>query len=346
MLDEYQVPGFLRRDFQFLLHFVDNHSMAIAAAIIASIIIALLLLGLYFVRFALMRRDFDFRIMPDKEKAPSPEKAERKRIIDGNAERFRSFTEGFMEKCPPEPVSVVSSDGLTLRGEIHRKDGHRYAILIHGYKGERWQMRNLAAVYAGWGYTTLLPDNRAHGESDGRWVGMGWLDKDDIRKWIDWIVECDDEARIVIHGISMGGATVMMASGLDLPENVRAAVEDCGYTSVWDIFCDELKAIYHLPPFPILCIFDMLSSLIAGYSPRKASSLGMLEKSTIPMLFIHGSDDHFVGTYMLERNFTAKTHGSKEKLLVQDAGHGESYLRDPELYFSTVADFLDRSLNA
>ena len=86
------------------------------------------------------------------------------------------------------------------------------------------------------GWNVLLPDMRTHGESEGKYIGMGWLDRLDVLKWIDLIRERDEQAQIILHGVSMGGATVMMTSGEALPENVRAVIDDCGYTSVWDIF--------------------------------------------------------------------------------------------------------------
>ena len=219
----------------------------IAAAAAAAAAVLTVAIGTFFVRFAVMRKDrFNPMIMPEAEKESSAQHEKRQRIIKENAEAFRRYAEAFMAERGTEMAEIVSSDGIPLKAEVHPADGHRWAILIHGYMGNRMMMRNPAAVYSSWGYSTLLPDNRAHGESGGKWVGMGWLDKDDIRLWIDWIAERDPEARIVLHGISMGGATVMMASGLELPENVRAAVEDCGYTSVWDIFRDELKAVFQL----------------------------------------------------------------------------------------------------
>ena len=315
----------------------------IAAAAAAAAAVLTAAIGTFFVRFAVMRKDrFNPMIMPEAEKESSAQHEKRQRIIKENAEAFRRYAEAFMAERGTEMAEIVSSDGIPLKAEVHPADGHRWAILIHGYMGNRMMMRNPAAVYSSWGYSTLLPDNRAHGESGGKWVGMGWLDKDDIRLWIDWIAERDPDARIVLHGISMGGATVMMASGLELPENVRAAVEDCGYTSVWDIFRDELKAVFHLPAFPVLHMYSVMSSVLAGYSPRKASSLRMLGSSRIPMLFIHGDDDHFVGTYMLDACFSAKESGGKEKLLIRDAGHGEAYLRDPQRYFTVLRDFLSR----
>ena len=307
--------------------------------LIAILIILLFAISLYFVFFALRRREFNPAVIPKSEK----DKTENRMIIKKNAEAFKERVERLPE-C--EICSITSKDGLKLVAEFRKAESHRYAILVHGYKGSRKEMRNLATVYSDWGFNTLLPDNRAHGESGGKWIGMGWLDKDDIIQWINWITDTDKNAEIILHGISMGAATVMMVSGESLPGNVKVIVEDCGYTSVWDIFADELKAIYHIPPFPILYIFSFFSSIIAGYSPRKASSIGMLGKSSVPMLFIHGSDDSFVGTYMLSLCYEAKRNGEKEKLSVKGAGHGESYLVDPELYFSRVKTFLSRFLTS
>ncbi len=310
--------------------------MIIAVIIILSVLLILAFSGMYFVYFALYKKDgFNPGIVPEKEK----ENRDGKRITERNRESFSAFTERFMNGHQAEILETETDDGLTLKAELHRNDSHRYAILIHGYMGDRTQMRDIAAVYFQWGFSTLLPDNRAHGESDGKWIGMGWLDKDDILLWIRRIVAEDRNAEIVLHGVSMGGAAVMMASGLSLPDNVKAIAEDCGYTSVWAIFRDELKALYHLPSFPLLHSFALFSKLFAGYSPKEASSIKALKASSIPILFIHGDSDHFVGTYMLELNYSAK-QGEKEKLLIHDAGHAEAYLREPELYFSTLKAFL------
>ena len=312
--------------------------MGIVLIILIILILLTVSVGTYFVHFAIARKDqFNSALLPEEEKKTE---TGRKAIIKKNIENFDTFTDEFLERSPSKSITIQSEDGLKLAGEFHSAESHRYAILIHGYMGNRTQMRHLAAVYSSWGFNTLLPDNRAHGESEGKWVGMGWLDKDDIMRWIDWISQRDEKVEIILHGISMGGATVMMVSGMNLPDNVKAAVEDCGYTSAWDIFRDELKALFHLPSFPLLNMYSLMSRIIAGYSPKEASSLKMLRKSRIPMLFIHGGDDNFVGTYMLDINYEAKINGEKQKLLIEDAGHGEAYLRDPERYFMAVRKFI------
>ena len=168
---------------------------------------------------------------------------------------------------------------------------------------------------------------------------MGWLDRMDVLKWIDTIVEIDPEAEIILHGVSMGGATVMMTSGEALPDNVKGIVEDCGYTSVWDIFADELDYLFGLPTFPLLNTATQRSTVLAGYDFTEASSVRQLANATVPVLFIHGSEDNFVRTDMVYEVYDA-CPTEKDILVVEGAGHGEAYLMDPDLYFDTVFGFL------
>ena len=120
-------------------------------------------------------------------------------------------------------------------------------------------------------------------------------------------------------------------------------VEDCGYTSVWDIFSDELGYIFNLPSFPILNLASFFSSLRAGYSFTEASALKQVAAATVPILFIHGSEDNFVQTEMIYRVYEACS-SEKEMLVVDGAGHGNSYLKDPVIYFDTVYSFIQKHI--
>ena len=295
--------------------------------------------GSFFMSVAIIRKK-----KPSDDFVPAEEKAQGDdrigRIIRENTERLNALADAFHESVTAENVEITSEDGLALRASFFPNEGSLYAILVHGYTGSRKEMQPKASVFHSWGYSVLTPDNRAHGESEGKFIGMGWLDKDDIALWIDWIRKRDANARIVLLGVSMGGATVMMASGMNDP-NVAAVIDDCGYTSVWDIFADELRSLYHMPPFPVLEMCRAMIRIRAGYDIKKASSLSELGKSTMPVLFIHGSDDHFVKTEMVRRCYEAKAEGRKELLIVEGAGHAKSDLVDPELYFSTIKNFLE-----
>lgn len=248
----------------------------------------------------------------------------------------------WVEASRVEKAEILSADGLRLRGEAVITDpaSHLWVIAVHGYRSSHSFMAVLAAHYGDRGYNALLPDLRACGESEGEYIGMGWLDRKDILLWIDWILQRDSEAQIVLHGISMGGATVMMTAGEPLPAQVKAVVEDCGYTSVWDIFEDEMGVLFHLPGFPLLNIGSWISAFRAGYGFSEASSVKQLEKASVPVLFIHGAEDNFVRTEMVYRVYEA-CPSEKQLLVVEGAGHGTSFARDPDLYFETVFGFLE-----
>ncbi|MBO6219551.1 MAG: alpha/beta hydrolase [Treponema sp.] len=260
--------------------------------------------------------------------------------IAENGERLWNETQEWLSSVESSVKQIESSDGLQLKAVFFPNGtSDLYLIAVHGYSASRQSMHDVARVYHQRGYNVLAPDNRAHGESEGKWVGMGWLDRKDILLWIDRIVSENPAAKIVLHGISMGGAAVMMTSGENLPVNVKGVVEDCGYTSVWDIFADEMDALFHLPSFPLLNVASGIGKLQAGYFYGEASSLEAVKKATVPILFIHGSEDNFVHTEMVHKVYDA-CPTQKQKLVVEGAGHGQSYQMEPELYFSTVFDFL------
>ena len=236
----------------------------------------------------------------------------------------------------------LSGEVIWLHSVQFLQEGHKYAILFHGYTGASWQMAPYAKMFYDMGYSVITPDARAHGESEGNYIGMGWLERPDVLSWINSVTGTDPDAEIVLHGVSMGGATVMMAAGEDLPDNVKCIVEDCGYSSVWDEFRLQLKNVFGLPAFPLLNVASLVCQIRAGYSFTEASSVKQLQKATVPMLFIHGDADTFVPFSMLDVVFEACTSAEKEKLVVHDAAHGAAADTDPELYWDTVTTFVGK----
>ncbi len=280
--------------------------------------------------------------------ALSPSSSSGERNVEGTVSRTfdseeeeRAIGEAFQKTT--SPVSIQSTDGLTLHADMKRnEESHLWAIIIHGYKSDNDYMMRYGARYAEKGYSVLLPDNRAHGESEGKYIGMGWLDRGDIECWIGWIAEQDEDAQIVLHGVSMGAATVMMVSG-DNPDHVIGYIEDCGYTSVWDIFASELKKRFSLPTFPVLDLANAVSKWRAGYSFKEASCLTEVAKCEKPMLFIHGDADDFVPVEMGFEVYEA-AGCEKEFYLVEGAGHAQSELKDPDAYWETVFTFIDTKM--
>lgn len=312
--------------------------LKIVIGVLVLLLAVLIFAGNYLVDFAIVRKENAKDVAPE-----STVTAENQEIIDSNIKEIQEQTDQWLQMVRKEDAELVSEDGLKLKGDVFWTDSgsHKWLIAVHGYTGKRQDMQNVAGFYGLQGYNVLTPDMRAHGESQGTYIGMGWLDRQDILKWIQYVIDLDDQAEIVLHGISMGGATVMMASGEKLPQQVKGIVEDCGYTSVWDIFSDELSYLFHLPDFPILYAADGIAWLRAGYEFKSASALEQVAKSQVPILFIHGSEDNFVHTDMVYELFDA-CQAPKDLLVIQGAGHGDAYKMDPELYFHTVFSFIEK----
>ena len=304
--------------------------------------VATYLIGSFFMSIAIIRKKKPSdSFVPDEEKEKKEKKEKDRERIKASKALLDKRAEELLKNTEDLHPEITTPDFLMLRASFFPNDGDRYAILVHGYTGSRKEMMSKAAVFHSWGYSVLVPDNRAHGESDGKYIGMGWLDKDDIGLWTDWIRKRNQGARIVLLGVSMGGAAVMMAAGENF-SGVEAVIDDCGYTSVWDIFADELRSLYHLPAFPILEMCRVMIRLKAGYDIKEASSINQLKKTTVPILFIHGSDDNFVKTYMVYKNYDAKANGDKDILIVKDAGHAMAEIENPKQYYGKIEEFLSR----
>lgn len=255
-----------------------------------------------------------------------------------------------------ESTSVTAEDGTELLGwkvDCNTASAsetsvgltqvsHNYAVFCHGYTNEPAGMAKYAYHFYNRGYNVMLPAARGHERNMATgYIQMGWQDSKDLVYWINQIVEQDPQARIVLMGVSMGGAEVMMASGWDLPSNVACIVEDCGYSGVWDEFVLQMDNMFHLPSFPLLNLASFFCKVRAGYSFEEASATAQLAKATTPILFIHGDSDDFVPYSDLQTNYDACASSDKQMLTVEGAGHGMSASIDPDLYWSTVDAFVD-----
>ncbi|NLL52745.1 MAG: alpha/beta hydrolase [Peptococcaceae bacterium] len=253
--------------------------------------------------------------------------------------------EKWLENKFYESWSVISDDGLKLMGYYipAAQETDKTAIIAHGYLGQGMDMDNFARFYSEkLGFNVLLPDARGHGASEGDYIGFGWPDRKDYLLWIQKVIDrSGDQAQIVLHGISMGGATVMMVSGEALPQQVKAIVEDCGYSSVYEEFTYQFQRRFSISGFPFIEAASMLTQLRAGYSFYEASAIKQLTKNQTPTLFIHGMNDSLVPTNMVWQLYKA-CRAEKEIYLVEGASHGMAYVVNPDLYENVVTNFLSR----
>lgn len=315
----------------------------IAIIIVVILTIAYFLVGNYFYNFAISAKTSKTFLEVDDTEVDTYDNINTERE---NVEK--QADNEFVKQNTPSDLSIVSSDKLhlNLHADVYENgdNNSKWAILVHGYGGKsdleyRW-IRNLYAQ----GYNVLSPDLRGHGKSEGDYIGMGWDDRLDIVSWINEIVRIDPDSEIILLGISMGGATVMNTSGEDLPTNLKVIIEDCGYTSAGDIFEYQLKSMFNLPKFPALYAANTVTKIRAGYDIFKSSAIKQVAKSKTPMLFIHGDEDTFVPFEMLDKVYNA-ANVEKEKLVIKGAGHACAGMVDPDLYWKTVWEFVDKHSN-
>ena len=213
------------------------------------------------------------------------------------------------------------------------------AFIIHGWRDSAVKYLFLARLYEHvlGGYNVVLPDLHAHGLSEGDMIQMGWLDRKDVLHWLT-IFQTDT---MVVHGVSMGGATTMMLSAEEMPKGIKDLrfVDDCGYTSAWDEFASELKNQFGLPPFPLMYTTSLLCKMRYGWSFSEASAIDAVRQSPYPMLFIHGDEDTFVPSEMVYRLYQAKP-SNKKLWIAPGAEHASSYLTHPDEYTRQLSDFL------
>ncbi len=246
-----------------------------------------------------------------------------------------------------ETRTVKSHDGLKLAGRMIRSGSsqHNWVICVHDYRstGKR-DMSSIGKQYAAKGYNVLIPDLRAHGDSEGEIIGMGWLDRLDLIVWIHTIIDDDPEASIILHGGSMGASAIMMASGEKLPPAVKGFILDSGFVSVYAEFRYMLSKLTFLPKKMIMRYANHYAQKYAGYSLKQASATRQLGSNHLPVLIIHGERDHFVP---MEAAYTIQnaTAGDKALLLVPDAEHLEAESKDPQTYWTVIFSFIDQRIN-
>ena len=260
------------------------------------------------------------------------------------------FDKDWWEKQDSRPISVIANDGAMLNGvwfhQTHNPSG-KAVLLLHGYGGRGRHMQNYAQVYWERGYDLFIPDARAHGKSEGAIIGMGWLDRLDELVWLQEIIHrLGETAQIVLHGVSMGGATVCMTCGECLPRQVKCAVSDCAYTSVEDEFDHLLHFMFHLPREPVLSAAQLVARLHGCYDFRDARALKQVAKSKTPLLFMHGEADTFVPFSMMKRLYDASPASLRAMHAFPGAGHGQSLTYSPEDYMKVLDEFLNRFIPA
>lgn len=247
------------------------------------------------------------------------------------------------EKTETAQWRVQSYDGLYLSGTAYllEEPTDRWAVLVHGYAIDKTYMQSYAEEFAGQGFNVLAVDCRGHGESEGDYIGMGWDDRFDVITWVNEIIKYYPDSQIALFGVSMGAAAVLNASGEMLPDNVKCIVGQGGYSDLNELFAYQLNKLFGLPKFPIVNAGSFLCKIRAGYSFGEVRPLAQVSKSVTPLMFIHGSEDTVIPSFMMEELYEAAVC-EKERYLVTGAIHEETSTFDEDDYWNRVWGFIGK----
>lgn len=305
--------------------------------VLAGLVACVVFLGIKCVRFAFLRRPVPDPTDPDAVKhtpwaAVAP---------------YISSSAAWLQTQPVQPITVESYDGLRLYGRfVPAEQAKATIILFHGYRSSyAVDFSACMEYYHNQGYNLLLVDQRAHGNSQGKYITFGIRERFDVLSWVTYVsLMLGEDHPIFLSGVSMGATTVCMAADLEFPGHVVGIIADCGFTSPWDILAHKATTQYHLPGVLAAFFLDFFASLLCRFGLRDCSTQEALSQTTIPVAFFHGLDDHTVPAAMSRQSYDAC---ASQKILTEFPGahHGTSWLVDPQRYQAVLEQFMKECLS-
>lgn len=250
--------------------------------------------------------------------------------------------DNWFENTVHETIELKSYDNINLKGFLFKNDTHKYLLTLHGYHGLYSENSYVGAHFFNKGFNVLMPCCRGHFVSGGKYFTMGIKERYDVKQWIEYIVSIDKHAEIAIYGLSMGAGTLLMTLGLSLPKNIKCAIEDCGYCSIYEQVKTSIKSFLPkgLQGLSLICF--SFGCRMHGFS-NKLNTSETLKDNKIPTLFIHGRLDNFVLFKNLEINYSnMKSPAYKEKHIFENAAHASSLGTEPNKYMQICDAFVEK----
>ena len=257
--------------------------------------------------------------------------------------RLAEYRKGLIpqfRKLKLEELEITSFDGLKLKGYLLKGDPKEVIICVHGYHScPEDDFCDKLPIYRKRGSTVLFVVDRGHGDSEGQYVGFSELDRFDVQKWVEKVNELYDDPKIYLHGVSMGGATVIHCADMKL-RNVCGIIDDCGFNSILSICKAMIGDVYNLPFFPCGHLSWLWARIILHMDYDTSIGERCVANTDIPILFIHGREDHYVPLWMAVSMYVA-CKSPKELLIVDGCGHAAACMCAPEEYEAAVNRLLD-----
>lgn len=322
--------------------------------IVAILIVVGIFAGNYLISYALIPNEEDEReVVVEDTKVEGVAEADQQIVEEAEAEkeaeekRFDLWKEQLaIENI--RKVSIESFDDLKLIGTVYEqsKPSDSWVVLSHGYQTNQQANEVYVRHYFDYGYNVLNFDQRSAGESEGKYITMGIKEHKDLLQWIETLVKNYPDAKIVLHGESMGAATTLFAAGSGkLSPQVQCIVSDCAYTDVYRIFTNELYNRFNLPQFPMMNLGRLVAKIRVGIDLKEEGNvLPYIRNVDLPTLLIHTSADDFVPFPMMNEIYANLDMEDKETYIVDGAVHAQAKFAEPHNYWQKVFNFIDKRM--
>ncbi|MBQ9459921.1 MAG: alpha/beta hydrolase [Oscillospiraceae bacterium] len=245
-----------------------------------------------------------------------------------------------------EDLTVQSDDGFLLHALLVPHIAPRATVLLfHGWHSSaEMDFLCILPMLHSLELQCLLVDERAQGDSEGQYMTFGVKERLDVPVWVDYAASRFGRTHpLFLQGMSMGASVVLMASAQRFDANVRGIVADCGFTSPHEIVSAVWRSKTPLPSYFTVWLLNWYTRLFAGFSLNECSALDALRETDYPVLFIHGTADRFVPSYMTKKMYDACKSG-KALLLVENAGHCMSTLVGGKRYEAAYREFVQKHI--
>ena len=258
---------------------------------------------------------------------------------------FIVATDHWLKAHQLQPVCTLAADGVKLHGLWIPAENSRGTILMaHGYRSTMLLDFHLPfQLFHRLGFDILVPQQRTHGHSGGKYITFGIKESTDMQRWIRFHNDHLSQKPMILYGISMGASTMLYLADRVLPANVKGIIADCPFTSPREIITHVYKSVLRVPPVLSVWVAGLFARVFADFSLDACDTRRSLAHSRLPILLIHGEADNFVPSRMSREAYNACS-SKKDLLIVENADHGLSYLFDGISYAAHVIDFLKENI--
>ncbi|MDD3126903.1 MAG: alpha/beta fold hydrolase [Candidatus Izemoplasmatales bacterium] len=281
------------------------------------LIVVGILLIYFFISYFIYRRIF----RTDSLKQPSG-------LVDQESAFFSSSWQWYMN-IPKETISIRSYDNVKLSAVYipsFDEKSTNTAILCHGYRSLNSDMAVIAKMYSELGFRILLPDARGHGLSKGVFTSFGYYERYDLKRWIQHILRTYGATdNILLHGVSMGAATVILTTGLGIPDNVKMVVADSPFSNGFGLLSRSMQP--KILNFFLPGVFA-ITYYLHKFIPGQINVVKAAKKAIIPLFIFHGEKDTVCPIFMAKKIISASQAPFKELYCVPGAKHAEGYIVD------------------